>query len=87
MSRYKMKFKKVCIPGNKVYEHREISDAYLLSILLELQHKYYFDIISTRFNRSASTSYIKIKCDKSDKGKIFSDYCARLDGYIDSVSF
>lgn len=87
MPRYKMKFKKACLFGHNVYEHREVTDSCLLSALLELQHKYSFNIISTKFNRSDSTSYIKIECDKSDKGKIFTEYCLKLDDSIECVSF
>ena len=54
--------------------YREITDASLMSCLLQLQRKYNFEIVATKFKDSFSYSYsyIKIKCNKEDKNKILS---------------
>ena len=68
-----MKFK-------KAYQHvdwhswKEVKDSYLLSVLLELQEKYRFEIVSYKFKGFTDFSYITIKCDKADKQKIFMEY-------------
>ena len=66
---------------------KEVKDAYLISVLLELQSKYGFEIISTKFQDCFNDSYIKIKCNKEDKNKIFGEYCLRLNGQIEDISF
>lgn len=66
---------------------QEVTDAWLMNTLLVLQQKYDFDIVSTKFEDSFGNSYITIKCDKEDKRKIFSEYCFKLSGQIDHISF
>lgn len=65
----------------------EVTDGYLMSVLLKLQEKYDFEIISTSFENCFSNSRITIKCDKSDKQKIFMEYAMKLSGEITKVSF
>lgn len=83
--KYTMKFK-------KAYQRvdwdswKEVKDSYLLSVLLELQEKYGFEIISYKFKGFTDFSYITIKCDKADKQKIFMEYCIRLDKQIEEFS-
>lgn len=87
------KHKKFTLKFRKTYQFvnwgvwKEITDASLMNVLLELQLKYDFDIVSTRFKDCFSNSYIKIECNKEDKRKIFSEYCLKLNGYIDNISF
>lgn len=69
------------------YNWSEVTDASLMTVLLKLQLKYNFEIVSVEFNNSLSDSYIKIKCNKKDKDKIFSEYCLTLSGYITNISF
>ena len=66
---------------------KEVTDGCLMSLLLNLQDKYDFEIISTNFKDCFSNSRITIKCDKSDKQKIFMEYTAKLNGEITKVSF
>ena len=66
---------------------KEVADSQLMSVLLELKSKYNFEIISTKFRDCFDNSYIKIKCNKEDKHKIFGEYCLRLSGNITDVSF
>lgn len=86
--KYKMKFRKSYQFVNwGVW--KEITDASLMSRLLQLQRKYNFEIVATKFKDSLSNSYsyIKIKCNKEDKNKIFTDYCLSLNGCIEDISF
>lgn len=84
--KYKLKFK-------KAYQHvdwgvwEEVTDASLMNVLLVLQQKYDFDIVSTKFKDCFGNSRITIKCNKEDKNKIFSEYCLKLNGKIDHISF
>ena len=86
-------YKKYTMKFSKSYQfvnwgvHKEITDASLMSHLLQLQRKYKFEIVSTKFKNCFSNSYIKIKCNKEDKNKIFTDYCLSLNGYIEDISF
>lgn len=68
---------------------REVSDSYLLDILFKLQEKYNFEIISIRLKKHTDGfSCIKIKCNKKDKQKIFTEYCIYLgNNIIELVSF
>ena len=83
--KYVMKFKKTyqCIQWGMWYE---VTDAYLLYVLLELMKKYDFDIISVKFKNSFDVSRIKIKCNKKDKAAIFTEYYALLCTQIEEVS-
>jgi hypothetical protein len=65
----------------------EVKDSYLLQVLLEMQSKYDFEIVSTNFHDCFQNSYIVIKCKKEDKYNIFSGYCLRLEGKITEISF
>ena len=65
----------------------EVTDGYLMFVLLKLQEKYDFEIISTNFKDCFSNSRITIKCDKCDKQKIFMEYAMKLSGEITKVSF
>lgn len=84
--KYKLKFK-------KTYQYvdwgvwEEVTDASLMNVLLVLQQKYDFDIVSTKFKDCFATSHITIKCNKEDKCKIFSAYCLKFHGQIDHISF
>ena len=84
--KYKLKFR-------KAYQFvdfgvwKEVTDASLMNVLLALQQKYDFDIVSTKFKDCFGNSYITIKCNKEDKRKIFSEYCLKLNGQIDHISF
>lgn len=66
---------------------KEVTDASLMNVLLALQQKYDFDIVSTKFKDFFDNSYIIIKCNKEDKRKVFSEYCLKLNGQIDHISF
>ena len=86
MPKYKLKFKKQYQPlGIGIWE--EITDASLMNVLLKLQEKYNFKIVSVKFKDCFSRSYIKIKCDKYDKNTIFFDFCLRLDGQITDIKY
>lgn len=65
---------------------KEVTDGYLMSVLLKLQEKYDFEIISTSFKDCFNNSRITIKCDKNDKQKIFMEYAMKLSGEITKVS-
>lgn len=69
------------------YNWSEVTDGSLMAVLLKLQSKYNFEIVSVKFNNSLSDSYIKIKCNKEDKNKIFNEYCLTLNKYITNISF
>lgn len=84
--KYKIKFKK--IPQWVSHDnYKVITDCALLDVLLKLQDRYDFKLISTKFDSPFDFSYIKIKCKKEDGCKIFAEYCSKLDGYIREVSF
>lgn len=84
--KYKLKFK-------KEYQYvkwgtwKQVTDAYLMYILLELQKKYNFEIVYIKFKDCFYNSCIKIRCNKGDKYKIFNEYCAILNKQITEVSF
>lgn len=84
--KYKLKFR-------KTYQYvdwetwKEVTDSYLMSVLLELQKKYNFEILYTKFKDCFEYSCIKIKCNKEDKRKIFGEYCMMLNKQITDVSF
>lgn len=83
---YTMNFKKSYIPtGN--FSWKEVTDSYLLSVLLEVQEKYGFEIISYKFKDCFGISHITIKCNREDKQKIFIEYCIKLNNYIREVSY
>ena len=65
----------------------EVTDGYLMSVLLKLQEKYDFEVVSTSFKDCFSNSRITIKCDKRDKQKIFMEYTTILGDNITKVSF
>lgn len=87
------KRRKFTLKFNKTYQYvdwgawKEITDASLMNVLLELQVKYDFDIVSTKFKDCFHDSYIEIKCNKEDKHKIFAEYCLKLSGKIENISF
>ena len=85
--------KKYTLKFYKAYRHvdsrsyREVTNACLLSSLLELQERYDFQIISAELRDCFGESSITIKCKKEDKNKIFTEYCIKLDKYIDRILF
>ena len=87
------KIKKYTLRFKKYYKYvsqgvwYEVTDNYLMSVLLELQSKYNFEIISTNFHNCFGYSHIKIKCNKKDYPCIWQDYCERVDEYITDISF
>lgn len=87
------KYRKYTMKFKKTYQYvghgnwKEITDGSLMSELFDLQEEYGFEIVSTSFKDCFYYSYIKIKCNKDDKSKIFGEYCSRLSGYIEDVSF
>lgn len=89
MFKYKkciLKFQKSCQPVDYM-NYRMVTDSCLMSVLLELQEKYGFEIISTDFKDVFEDSNIKIKCKKEDKHKIFGEYCVKLGKQICNISF
>ena len=66
---------------------KEVTDGYLMFVLLKLQEKYDFEIISTSFMDCFRNSNIVIRCNKCDKQKIFMEYAMKLSGEIREVSF
>lgn len=84
--KYKLKFR-------KSYQYvswgtlKEVTDSALLNVLAKLQEKYNFEIISTKFKDCFDDSFVKIKCDKKDKNKIFGEFCNELNRKIERVSF
>ena len=86
MPKYTLKFRKQYqARGIGIWE--EITDASLMSVLLKLQEKYNFEIVSFKFKDCFRGSYIKIKCNKDDKCKIFCEFCLILDRQITDIEY
>ena len=86
MPKYKLKFRKQYQPlGIGIWE--EVTDSSLMTVLLYLQKKYNFEIISFKFKDCFSRSYIKIKCNKDDRCKIFCEFCLKLKGQITDIEY
>lgn len=85
------KKKKYTIRFKKSYQwvdrgiYKEVTDAHILSVLLDLQKEYNFEIIATQLDDTMHESKIVIKCNKEDKNKIFIDFCMNLSGKIEKV--
>lgn len=86
MPKYTLKFRKQ-YQARGIGTWEEITDASLMNVLLKLQEKYNFEIISFKFKDCFSRSYIKIKCDKYDKSTIFFEFCLKLDGQITDIKY
>jgi len=87
--KYKLTFdKKLHYVGPGIGQgiYKEVEDHILLSKLLELQKKYDFKIINTKFHTTSNNEII-IRCKKEDKIKIFSEYCLELGKYIQNFKF
>ena len=84
--RYKIKFQKKCFSVTPI-SWEEVNDNSLISVLVELQKIYEFEIISYKLEDCFHTSSITIKCNKEDKNKIFCKYCSLLDMYIHKISY
>ena len=86
MPKYKLKFRKQYLPlGIGVWE--EITDSSLMTVLLHLQEKYNFEIVSFKFKDCFHRSHIKIKCNKDDRCKIFSEFCLILNRQITEIEY
>lgn len=86
MPKYKLKFSKQYQPlGIGIWE--EVTDSSLMTVLLYLQKKYNFEIVSFKFKDCFKTSHIKIKCDKDDRCKIFSEFCLILNKQITEIEY
>lgn len=86
MPRYKLSFKKSYqAVGIGIWE--EVTDSALMEVLLRLQEKYDFKILSVKFRNCFATSYIKIKCSKEDRVKIFGYFCTILGKNITEVTY
>ena len=86
MPKYKLKFRKhYKTLGIGVWE--EVTDSSLMAVLLRLQEKYNFEILSVKFKDCFHTSHIKIKCDKDDRCKIFSEFCLILNKQITEIEY
>lgn len=69
------------------FNYTEIKDSYILNTLSDMQDKYGFKILKTNLKDCFYNSFIKLKCDKNDKFKIYSEFCNLLDGYIKNIDF
>ena len=86
MPKYTLKFRKQYqVRGIGIWE--EITDASLMNTLLKLREKYSFEIVSFKFKDCFSRSYIKIKCNKDDRCKIFCEFCLKLKGQITDIEY
>lgn len=86
--KYILKFEKQCFPLNSYsMNYQQVTDSCLMSVLLTLQKKYDFKIISVDFKDCFRNSNIKIKCKKEDKYNIFGEYCEILGKNICNISF
>lgn len=83
--KYEISFKKSRYNWNGEFSWTETTDSNILCVLSDLQKKYNFTIISVKLKDSLHESKIKIKCDKEDKNKIFTDFCTNLSGKIENV--
>lgn len=79
--RYKMKFKKAYQSFGYGY-YAEVTDKYLLSVLLKLQKTMDFEIVRYNFKDFIYYSTITIKCRKEDKKDIFNMYYSLLGNNI-----
>ncbi len=64
----------------------EVTDAYILQVLLDLQKKYDFEIISVQLREVFHQSKIVIKCKKEDKNKIYMDFSIKLAKKIEKIT-
>lgn len=65
----------------------EVTDAYILSVLLDLCKRYDFEVVSTNFKDAHYKSKLVIKCDKETKNKVFMELCINLKNYIENVKY
>lgn len=82
--RYTLKFDKTHHDINGE-DYKCVKDSHLISVLLSLQSKYDFKIISIDFGGVWYS--ITIKCNKKDYQKIFGEYCLKLGEHITDISF
>lgn len=86
------KDKKLKITFEKVWQDydsltrswKEVNDSYIIAIVNELKKKYEFEVSDISLNGSFR-NMILIKCKKSDRYNIFSDFCIALNGKIEKV--
>ena len=83
--RGKIKFNKVRFVTDKTGEWYEIKDSSIIDVLVNLQTKFDFKIISIKLKDSFHRSKIVIQCNRSDKCEIFMEFVSKLSGYIDHV--
>ena len=63
----------------------EVNDYTIVNVLNYLQDKYKFKIISVSLENCFHKSKIVIKCNRSDKDKIFIDFINKLSGDVENV--
>ena len=63
----------------------EITDASIFQVLNSLQSKFGFKIVSVGLKSHSGKSKVVIRCDKSDKYKIFAEFVQKLSGYIEQI--
>ena len=87
------KIKKYTITFKKRYqsigwgEWLEVSDSSIYEVLKALSEIYGFEIVKMKLKDCFGESFIKIKCNRSDKDKIFFDFCKKLGGEIENIKF
>ncbi len=64
----------------------EVKDDYILQVLLDLQEKYNFEIISVQLREVFRQSKVIIKCKKKDKNKICMDFSIKLTNKIKKIA-
>lgn len=83
--KYKIKFEKAYQTAG-CGSWYEVTDDYILQVLLDLQEKYDFEIISVQLRETFHQSKITIKCKKEDKNKIYMTFCTKLAKNIEKVT-
>ena len=67
--------------------YSEVRDQVILKVLMSLQQKYQFKIISCKIKNCFSDSRIVIWCNKKDWQNICFDFCQKLDRDISDIRF
>lgn len=65
----------------------EIKDSVIFKTLNDLSETYDFQIKKIKLRNYMNKSFIKIKCNPSDKNKILCDFCEKLSGKIEAIEF